>query len=76
MNPEVNGLDGENLGFGGCREYTRGHKAREGLGKRSKEALNSSAGLGTNAEVFLGSKSTSGKKTWVFGEGIGHNEVI
>ena len=76
MIPEVNELDGENLGFGGCREYTRGHKAREGLGKRSKEALSSSQELGKNAEVFLGSKSTSEKKTWVFGEGIEHNEVI
>ena len=43
---------------------------------RSKEAPHRSAGLGTNAEVFLGSKSTSGKKTWVLGEGIGYNEVI
>ena len=74
--PEVNELDGENLGFGGCREYTRGHKALKVREMRSKEAPHSSAGLGTNAEVFLGSKSTSGKKTWVLGEGIGHNEVI
>ena len=76
MIPEVNELDGENLGFGGCREYTRGNKAREGLEKRSREALSSSQGLGNNAEVFLGSKSTSGKRTWVFGEGIEYNEVI